>query len=92
MKLKTYTHKTIEEDTKVELPVYFYIQGGDAFQEDYIKIDKNGKTIIKRSYHKLVIEYIATDTSIDAHYINRYETTKENYQEAFNYALKQLKK
>jgi len=38
MKLKTFKRTVETEETNIELPAYFYIQG-DGFEEEWIKIE-----------------------------------------------------
>lgn len=89
MKLKITERKVIEKETDINLPIYLYTQD-ESCNDKYIKWDGKTQTIIENSWFGVKIEKYSSPL-----YIEEYElrnlTTENQFNEALNEALKQLK-
>lgn len=99
MKLKTFKRTVETEETNIELPAYFYTQE-DGFDEQWIKIEENKKTIIKISFNtiELIIDLSFKDnkgnsfnnvTIVEPYYLNCI-CSKEEFEEQLQYVKDQI--
>lgn len=99
MKLKKFKRTVETEETNIELPAYFYIQG-DGFDEQWIKIEENKKTTINTSFNavELIIDLSFKDnkgnsfnnvTIVEPYYLN-YICSKEEFEEQLQYVKNQI--
>ena len=99
MKLKTYKRTVETEETNIELPTYFYIQG-DGFEEEWIKIEEKKKTTIKTFFNRIemIIDLSFKDNKgndfnkvyvVEPYYLNN-TCSKEEFEEQLQYVKDQI--
>lgn len=99
MKLKTFKRTVETEETNIELPAYFYIQG-DGFEEKWIKLEEKKKITITLNYngYNLEIEHnlkrrngemIHDVTIVEPYYLNCI-CSKEEFEEQLQYVKDQI--
>jgi len=89
MKLKTKATTSIERETNVDLPVYFYFQD-ELCNDEFMMFD--GRTLIKITHNNFgfIIDISHGVVAMPEHYLSN-TTSKENFEESVIYAINYIK-
>lgn len=89
MKLKTKATTSIERETNIDLPVYFYFQD-ELCNDEFMMFD--GRTLIKITHNNFgfIIDVSHGVISMPEHYLMN-TTSKENFEESMSYAINYIK-